>query len=73
MTDVFDGVVGPGIQLPVPTEVIALLRMPISITPLAEIVPRLDAAYGQGLVIRTDLAIEGWLVIALPQSQGSGS
>lgn len=62
----FEGAVGPGITLPVPPETVALLRMPIPLGSLGPIVTGLKGTYGEGLVIRTDAGIEGWLVIARP-------
>ena len=63
---IFEGVIGPGIALPVPAETVALLRMPIPLGSLGSVVTGLKGTYGEGLVIRTDAGIDGWLVIARP-------
>ena len=51
-------------SVPVPPEVVALLRYPLSITGSFEIAKRLDEEYGPGLVIRTDVSVDGWMVLA---------
>lgn len=66
--DVFEGIVGPGIDLPVPAEAIALLRMPVALGSLTELIAGLKGTYGDGLVIRTDAGVTGWMVIAVPTS-----
>lgn len=66
------GFMGP-IRLPVPPEAVALLKLPVSVTPLYEISKHLGAAYGPDLVIRYDLTIDGWLVICTPSPEPSGS
>lgn len=68
---VFDNV-GP-ITLPVPPETVALLRMPLPLTALSDVIHGLQATYGDGLVVRTDTGIEGWMVIARPDSKPDGS
>jgi len=62
----FEGVTGPGMNLPVPPETVALLRMPIPLGSLGDVVTGLKGTYGEGLVIRTDAGITGWMVIATP-------
>jgi hypothetical protein len=54
------------LPLPVPPETVALIRMPVSIDGMAAIVRELTAAYGPGLVIRMDVSLAGWTVIARP-------
>lgn len=54
------------LSVPVDDSVVALLRLPVSVTPLYELTEKLAAAYGDDLVIRTDAGIEGWLTIAQP-------
>lgn len=55
--------------LPVPPEAVALLRIPIPLGSLSPIVTGLKGTYGEGLVIRTDLEIDGWLAIATEQAR----
>jgi hypothetical protein len=69
---IFEGVTLGPITLPTPPETVTLVRMPIALDVLAPIVEALTLAFGEGLVIRTDTGIDGWLVIARPKSQDSG-
>lgn len=46
--------------------VVALIRLPVGITPLHDIATALDRHLGPGLVFRTDTGIHGWAVIARP-------
>lgn len=68
---IFEGIIGPGIDLPVPDESIALLRMPVALGSLSELIAGLKGTYGDGLVIRTDAGITGWMVIARTDSDDS--
>lgn len=61
-----------GLTLPVDESVVVMLRLPVSVTPLYELTKKLSAAYGEGLVVRTDTGIDGWLAIALPEPTDSG-
>ena len=56
----------------VPPETVALLKLPIGITPLYEASQALQAAYGKDIVIRTDAGLHGWIVMARP-TEGEGS
>lgn len=69
----FEGVIGEGLTLPVPPETVALLRMPIPLGSLGSVVAGLKGTYGEGLVIRTDAGIDGWLVIARPDAPAAGA
>lgn len=67
---IFEGVVAPGgITLPVPAETVALLRMPVALGALSPLIQGLKGTYGEGLVVRTDAGIDGWMVIAAPSDE----
>lgn len=65
------------LTVPVDESVVALLRLPIGVTPMYEIVGAIDKHLGPGLVFRTDTGIQGWAVIARPEptdhADGSGA
>lgn len=69
--DVFEGVRGGTIQLPVDDRVVVLVRLPLSIDALGELSEPLRKEFGDDLVIRTDTGIDGWLVYARPASADS--
>lgn len=71
--EVFDIVFGPARSLPVPAETVALLKMPVPLGALGAMVAGLKGTYGDGLEIRTDAGVDGWMVIATPSSPDSGS
>jgi hypothetical protein len=56
--------------IPVPSEVVALLRLPVSVEAFEDLVTGLRTAYREhDLIIRTDLTTtDGWLAIALPDN-----
>lgn len=72
MTGVFEGVIGPDVDLLVPPETVAMLKMPVPLGSLGPLVQGLKGTYGDGLVIRTDAGINGWMVIAV-SSPGDAS
>jgi hypothetical protein len=61
--------------IPVPGEVVALLRLPISVDSLASLVGALQSSFGEkDLVIRTDLrTTDGWLPVARPDPASQDS
>jgi hypothetical protein len=58
----------PAPEVPVPAEVVALLRYPLSINGSVGITSQLDKEYGPGLLIRTDVPVDGWMVLAREKS-----
>lgn len=52
--------------VPVDESVVALVRLPLGVTPMYDIASSLDRHLGPGLVFRTDTGIQGWAVIARP-------
>ncbi len=55
--------------VPVDDTVVALIRLPVGLTPLHEIATVLDKHLGPGLVFRTDTGIQGWAVFARPDDR----
>lgn len=50
--------------LPVPSGTVAVLRLPMPVDGLVELMPALAEAYGPDLVIVTDAGLDGWMVVA---------
>ena len=73
MSDTFGGMVnatGNWAMQWAPTESVAMVKVPVSIDGLVGVTRALEAAYGKGLVIRTDQqGIDGWLLVARPESK----
>lgn len=59
--------------VPVDDTVVALIRMPVGITPLHEISMALNEHLGPDLVIRSDTGLHGWFVLARPEQGGATS
>jgi hypothetical protein len=53
-------------HVPVDERVVALVRLPISVTAIYEVSTALDKHLGPDLVFRTDTGIQGWAVLARP-------
>lgn len=51
-------------EMPVPPEAVAVVKYPVSLDGASAIGKALDKEYGPGLVIRTDGAVAGWMVLA---------
>lgn len=58
------------LTVPVDDRVVALVRLPVAITPLVDVTKALSAAYGPDLVFRTDTGLDGWAVISRPAPGG---
>lgn len=52
------------LPLPVPDEVVAILRLPVPIDALSNLIAGMKRTYGDDLVFRTDIGIDGWMFIA---------
>lgn len=60
----FENAQFPQMSVPVPDETVALLRIPMWVGGLSQIVDGLKALYGPDLLILTDVGLNGWMVIA---------
>lgn len=47
-----------------PDNVVAILALPMPLDGLLNVTRGMEAMYGKGLVILTDIEIEGWMFIA---------
>ncbi|MBQ9917385.1 MAG: hypothetical protein IJO71_09345 [Microbacterium sp.] len=74
MTDWKDAASNFPPTVPVDESVVALVRLPLGVTPMYDVAMTLDKHLGPGLVFRTDTGIQGWAVIARPEhADGSAS
>jgi hypothetical protein len=62
------GTADMSLRILLPPTTVALLKLPVSIAPLAETTSALRKAYGDDIVIRTDTGISGWMVLATDTS-----
>lgn len=69
MAEPFDSIPGAPLSLPVDDRVVALVRLPVSLTNLPKITAALVAEHGDDLVIRTDTGIAGWVVLSRPKAE----
>ena len=67
MNSPFEDLPAVGLTVPVDDRVVALLRLPMAITPLYEITRVMTKHLGSNLIFRTDTGIDGWAVVSRPE------